>query len=798
MNLRDRIEKGFESWTRWILRRRWLVIGVALPLAVAMASGVSRIEVDLAFEEFLHPDDPARVAYDEYREVFGREDAVVVAIRPAEIFSLGFLEKLRAFHRDIEREVPHLDEITSLINARNTRGEGDELIVEDLLEHWPADAAALAALRKRVLANPLYVNNLISRDASFTTVMLELETYSSEEGQSDELSFDEEETPAEPEFMTGAEDFEVVEALYEIASRYEAPDFRLFVAGQPVVLNDVASAMMRDTPRFAALAIFTIAVLLFALFRRPVAVVLPLLVVALSVASTVGLMGWTGASIHVPTQILPTFLLAVGVGASVHLLTIFFQRLGQGASREDALAGALGHSGLPIVLTSLTTAGGLVSFSVVQLAPIAALGVFAPVGVMLALVYTLTLLPALLAVVPMRGARPAASDERSGPILRMLTFFGDTGTGRPWTVIGISAVLCIVAAAGAARLRFSHNPLEWLPPEAPVRVATLEIDRELGGAMALELVLDSGRIDGLYQPELLRRMEALGRSFEERPHAGVRAGQTISIVDIVKEIHQALNEDRPEFHRVPDDRLLIAQELLLFENSGSDDLGKMVDSQFQTGRFTLRAPWKDAIAYVPFFELAQKFARDTVGELAEISFTGALPFMTRTLENAIHGMARSYVLALLIITPLMVLLLGNLRIGLLSMVPNLAPILLALGLMGWLGLTLDLFGLLVGGIAIGLAVDDTIHFMHNFRRYHDHGRDVHAAVRETLHTAGHAMLVTTLVLTLGFLSFALSSMRNLTFFGLLVGFALSIAFLADVLLAPALVRVATRRRRGDR
>jgi predicted RND superfamily exporter protein len=798
MNLRDRIEKGFESWTRWILRRRWLVIGVALPLAVAMASGVSRIEVDLAFEEFLHPDDPARVAYDEYREVFGREDAVVVAIRSAEIFSLGFLEKLRAFHRDIEREVPQLDEITSLINARNTRGEGDELIVEDLLEEWPADGAALAALRERVLSNPLYVNNLISRDASFTTVMLELETYSSEDGQGDELSFDEEEAPAEPEFMTGAEDFAVVEALYEIASRYEAPDFRLFVAGQPVVLNDVASAMMRDTPRFAALAIFTIAVLLFALFRRPVAVVLPLLVVALSVASTVGLMGWTGASIHVPTQILPTFLLAVGVGASVHLLTIFFQRLGRGASREDALAGALGHSGLPIVLTSLTTAGGLVSFSVVQLAPIAALGVFAPVGVMLALVYTLTLLPALLAVVPMRGARPAASGERPGPILRMLTFFGDTGTGRPWTVIGISAVLCIAAAAGAARLRFSHNPLEWLPPEAPVRVATLEIDRELGGAMALELVLDSGRTDGLYQPELLRRMEALGRSFEERPHAGVRAGQTISIVDIVKEIHQALNEDRPEFHRVPDDRLLIAQELLLFENSGSDDLGKMVDSQFQTGRFTLRAPWKDAIAYVPFFELAQKFARDTVGELAEISFTGALPFMTRTLENAIHGMARSYVLALLIITPLMVLLLGNLRIGLLSMVPNLAPILLALGLMGWLGLTLDLFGLLVGGIAIGLAVDDTIHFMHNFRRYHDHGRDVHAAVRETLHTAGHAMLVTTLVLTLGFLSFALSSMRNLTFFGLLVGFALGVAFLADVLLAPALVRVATRRRGGDR
>jgi len=381
-----------------------------------------------------------------------------------------------------------------------------------------------------------------------------------------------------------------------------------------------------------------------------------------------------------------------------------------------------------------------------------------------------------------------------GLILRVLTSFGDAGTRRPWSVIGVAALLCVLAAAGASRLRFSHNPLNWLPPESPVRVATLEIDRELGGAMSLELVLDSGLTDGLHQPELLRRMDALGRSLEDQPHAGVRVGQTISIVDVLKEIHQALNEDRLEFYRIPDDRTLIAQELLLFENSGSDDLAKLVDSRFQTGRLTLRAPWRDALAYVPFFDLTQQLARDTVGELAEISFTGALPFMTRTLENVIHGMVRSYALALLIITPLMVLLLGNLRTGLLSMVPNLVPILLTLGLMGWLGLTLDLFGLLVGGIAIGLAVDDTIHFMHNFRRYHEHGRDVYEAVHETLQTAGQAMLVTTLVLTLGFLSFSLSSMRNLKIFGLLVGFALSTAFLADVLLAPALVRVATRRR----
>jgi predicted RND superfamily exporter protein len=755
-----------------------------------MASGISRIEVDLTFEAFLHRDDPARVAYDAYREEFGREDAIVVAIRPGEVFSLEFLEKLRALHEDIERQVPHLDDVTSMVNARSTRGEGDELIVEDLLEDWPSDAAALDALRERVLGNPLYVNNLISRDADFTTIMLELETYSSDTGPEDELAFDEADSVEEPRFATGAENFETVAALYEVVSRHEAPDFPIFVAGQAVVLSNVAAAMMRDTPRFAGLAILTIATFLFVLFRRPVAVVLPIAVVALSVVSTLGLMGWTGASVHVPTQILPSFLMAVGVGDSVHVLAIFFRLLRHGASREDALAGALGHSGLAIALTSFTTAGGLASFSVVRLAPIAALGIFAPVGVLLALAYTVTLLPALLAVAPMREGRRAEGPERPGLVDRVLTSFGDAGTARPWTVIGATAALCVVAALGATRLGFSHNPLTWLPPEAPVRVATMAIDRELGGAMSLELLVDSGRADGLHEPELLRGMEALGRSLEEQPHAGVRAGQTISIADIVKEIHQALNENRSEFYRIPDDRRLIAQELLLFENSGSDDVSEMVDSQFRTGRLALRAPWRDAIRYVPFFESARRLSRDAMGDLAGVSFTGALPFMTRTIENVIHGLTRSYGLALLIITPLMVLLLGNLRTGLLSMVPNLTPILLTLGVMGWIGVTIDLFVLLVGGIAIGLAVDDTIHFMHNFRRYHEQGMDVRAAVHETLHTAGRAMLVTTLVLTIGFLVFTLSSMQNLRNFGLLVGFAISTAFLADVLLAPALVRVA--------
>ena len=198
-----------------------------------------------------------------------------------------------------------------------------------------------------------------------------------------------------PPLLTGAETGAVVSGLREVLAEFEAPDFVIHTAGSPVMLQTIAGAMAHDMPRFVGLAIASIAIFLFLLFRRVIAVVIPLVVVALSVASTGGLMGWSGVPIHVPTQILPSFLLAVSVGDAVHLLAIFFEQIRVGQQREDALCYALGHSGLALVLTSLTTAAGLMSFSTSPIEPVAMLGIFAPTGVMVALFLSLTMLPAL-------------------------------------------------------------------------------------------------------------------------------------------------------------------------------------------------------------------------------------------------------------------------------------------------------------------------------------------------------------------------------------------------------------------
>jgi len=802
---RDRIEQGFEEWGRTVSAHPLPILVVCALFVAACIAGLPQLRVDVSFEAFLRTDDPVRVAYDEFRERFGRDERIIISAEPAAgdraggaVFDFAFLEKLRSLHDEIEARAPYVDEITSLVNARDTRGEDDALLVEDFLDPWPEDEAQLATLRERALANPLFRNNVISADSSSTTIMLELQLHSSIGIEELDLGgFDAEESDSEEPtpLLSSAETAELVATLNKIISDAEGPDFVLHMAGSPVMLNDVSASMLREMPRFAALAIVTIAAFLFFLFRRLAAVVAPLIVVILSVLSTFGLMGWTGTSIHVPTQILPSFLLAVGVGDSVHLLAIFYERVRRGDERTDALAHALGHSGLALVLTSVTTAAGLASFASAGLAPIAALGVFAPIGVMIALTLSLTLLPALVRLAPLRErATDASSTDEPNRLDRVLTGFGRFATRHPLPIILVSAALLVLSAASASLLELSHDPLSWLDDDKKIVRGTRHVDEVLGGSISFEILLNANEAGGVRSPDALSSMGELGENYETTRRDELIAAQTISLADVVKEINRALNEDRPEAYAIPSDPRLISQELLLFENTGTDDLEEMVDAEYRTARMSVRMPWRDAVRYADFLGIAEQDARSALDSYGQVSMTGVMAVLARSIKAVVTSLAQSYLIAFGVITPLMVLLLGNLRLGLLAMIPNLTPIVLTLGLMGIFGLPLDAFSLLIGGIALGLAVDDTIHFMHNYRRYRDAGQDLEEAVSSTLLSTGRAMLITTIVLSMGFLGFVLSSMQNLVNLGILVSFAISTAFFADVLLAPALLAVLDRRR----
>ncbi len=809
------IESMFESWTRFLIRFRFPALLLVMILTVILGAQARHLTIDTSNEGLLQPGDEILTTYNSFRDQFGRDDLLVMAIKSNNVFSIGYLSKLKELHEQLEAELPHVNDVTSIVNARDTRGQGDTLLVDDLLLHFPENNQELADLKKRVMANPVYLNQLVSADGTFSTILIESDTYSSAgmeggddifSGFDDELEFDSKdgtdglEEAVKPVFLTDQENAELVAKAEAIAAKFSEPDFEISMAGSPAVIHTVKQLMMKDMKKFLRLAVLTIGICLFVMFRRISGVILPLLVVALTLITTLGLMATLGVQFKVPTIILPSFLLAVGVGASVHVLSLTYQRLRVNDDKQDALVYAMGHSGLAIVMTSFTTAAGLASFATAEVAPIADLGLFSCIGVIISLLYTLILLPTLLAIFPIKQKRnlqegPKQHGSRSW-LDRFIDWAARITTSYPKRIVFVSFLVVLIFGAGISKLHFSHNQLSWLPEHLPVRVATEVIDNNMRGSVALEIVVDTGRENGLYDKDVLQALDTLAASLESFEQDSIFVGKVISVTTILKEIHKALHENRPEMYTIPDNGALIPQEFLLFENSGSDDLQDFVDSRFSKARVTIKVPWRDALTYVPFIAeiedlFGSTFADITVdGTPVTLSTTGIMSLFARILDATMRSAAQSYGLALVVITLMMILLIGNLRMGLIAMVPNISPILITMGIMGWFSIPLDMFTMLVASIAIGLAVDDTIHFIYNFKRYYEETGDVHLAVSHTLHTAGRAMLTTSIVLSIGFFLFMLASMHNVFYFGMLVGLAIVIALLADFILAPALMALA--------
>ena len=797
MNWRTKTESKIELFSDWLFENAKITIVVIFVLVAGIASQLPSLKIDTTTEGFLHKSDPMRVQYDEFRDQFGRDEKLMIAVKTQNIFDLDFLEKLDHFHHALEDELPNIKGVDSLINARNTYGIEGELIVEPLIDNLPQNNEDLISLKETVTNNSLYKNSLYSEDFRMTTVTIDTETYSNN-GDSqdatnlefdDSLEFDDDSIGGQRLYLTDAENDEIIAQTQQIMQRFNDDNFEIYLSGSAAIAGIFKQALMNDSVIFISLMMIVIMIVLFILFRRISGVILPLSCVSLTLIMTVSLMSIFSAPFTMATQIMPTFLLAVVTSASIHLLAVFYKDFAKTNDKKKSLRYAMGHSGLAIIMTSVTTAVGLWSFSFSGVAPVADLGVFASSGVMVGLVFTLVFLPALVSVTNFKVVKQKSSEDEHSLMDRALIGISVFATTRPKLIISVSTVLIICAAIIAAQLRFSHFPLQWLPEDNFARVATEAVDENLKGSLTLEVIIDTEKTNGLYNPELLRVIDDVSKNINSISTGNMFVGKVISYIDVIKETNRALNENRDEYYAIPDDSDLIAQEFLLFESSGNNDLASLVDANYSKARLTLKTPFIDSLEANAFIDNAQIYLDQKFGSLAKVTFTGIGTLMTVTFEEAIYSSAVSYILAFSLITILMVLLIGNLKIGLISMIPNLLPIVILSTIMVIFKMPLDMFTLLIGAIALGLAVDDTVHFMHNFRRYELQYNDVDKAVRLTLMGTGRAITLTSIVLALGFLVLTFSQMNNMFDFGVLTASAILVALLADFFLMPAIMKL---------
>lgn len=788
-----RIHRRFESWfaalTDLVFRHRYLAFLAMLIVTVALASQLDKLRIDTRDEGFFYEDDPALVAYNDFRDTFGQDDMFIIAMEPGQGLTLDFFTTLARLHAELEKEVPYVDEITSLVNGRIVRAEDDTLFVEELMEDFPQSEAELAGILALADRYPLYDRLLLSPDKNMAVILIKALAVK-EVAEEDLLTGFEE--PAGPEqgprrYLSNEESVEIAAAINRVVDGYRSDGLEFYLAGTPAVVAELQKSIEMDLMRIMPLSFLLIVTFLFILFRRLSGVLFPLLTVTLSLVSSLGIMGMFDIPITNVIQILPSFLLVMGIGDSVHILAIFYRNHRMMGDKHRAIVAAVSYAGLPVLMTSVTTACGLLSFVWADVASVAQLGIVAPVGVMLAFLYTIILLPALIAIFPVKAKPPLPGG--SLPLTdRIFAGIARFTTTRPLLICFLFGLICTAALWQATGVRFSHNALTWFPEDSPIRVATEKLDRTNGGTVMLEVLVDSGERDGLHDPDLLRRLEQAAEEIIPISVGRISAAKAWSIVDVLKEINRALNNGEEQAYRLPEGRELTAQELILFESSGSDDLEDFSDTTFRTGRLSILAPFADAILYKDYTDrvsasLAHLFPTE------EITLTGHIPLFVQLIKNVVTSMAKSYIFALLVITLLMVVMIGRVRVGLLSMVANVVPILLILGLMGFKNIPLDLSTILVGSIVLGLVVDDTIHFLHHFRRAFEETGSVEESVRITLFTTGRALVITSLVLCSGFFIYTAAYLQSSIRYGLLTGSAVLFALAADFFLVPALLRL---------
>lgn len=772
------------------------ILLAVLVLVVALASQLPGLTLDTNLEHFISADAPARQAYDRVKTIYGRNDVVVVGISAADVLAATTLAQLTALHRRIEQDVPWVKRVNSLINAPYQQGLADALLVDDLIPQ-PVSALSREQIAARLAQTPALEGLVVNAQRDFTTLVIEPFTYDFDPDAvaQDEAAFGDAfgddflsspaveaaDTPPD-EFLPIDKTNQLIDVLRQVLAE---SNLDAVIAGMPVVNQQLEQTMKTEMLTFIRLTVVLILLVLVLFFRRLSAVIAPLLAVGLAVVVTFALLAVSGQKLQLPLILVPSFLLAITIGDSVHLLTHFFNSYNAGHGRNAAIREAIKVTALPILLTSLTTAAGLATLASGDLIPIANLGIFSAIGVMLALLLTLLVLPALLAIWPLAAPKPVHHSKRQALLLRRMAQW----SWRYGAVFaGLWLALVAVAMIGVLQLRFSFNPLNWMPVNSSIRQATETVDARLSGTINMDVIIATGQDNGIKNPQLLQALDRALNDLQQDTPGGVRIGHINSIIDIVKATNQALNEGDAAFYRLPENAGLLAEELLLFENSGADELSRLVDANFSETKVTLIVPWQDILAYQHFIEVIEQRLGVAVEPWAQASVSGLLPLLSEALDAVIHTTAWSYALAALVITLMLMLLLRSVGLGLVAMLPNLAPIILVMGLMHRFGIPLDLFTMLVATIAIGITVDNTVHFAHHFRRALLQHGDVRQATDVAFQNAGKALLTTAIVLTSGFYVFLFSDVTSIFNFGFLSGTAFLLALLSNFTLAPVLLR----------
>ncbi len=780
----DPVSARVAEWVaRVAVRYRVPILAVTL-LAVAVCTWPAfHVPFDASAEIWFLENDPALKSYSRFHEVFGNDEFVVLATnadgdpdiaghararragRPhpgpeGTVFNNRILASLDRVTALLDTTA-YVGRVMSLANYETIRGEGDDIGLETAVPHLPMTAGELESARARVLADSLARGRVVSVDGKVAMVVAEIEH-----------------RPGEFQYKS-----DLVKRVNAFLAREERDHGITYAfTGSSVLDHDIYADTRHDLRWNVPLLYLFITLFLIITIRSLPGVVFPMGVILSAVIldrALIPALGWKENSL---ATIIPLVLTAVGVADSVHIVVQYFNLRGGGLDGPNAARETVRRLFKPCLLTSLTTAVGFLALLAAPLAPLQEMGALTAIGVSIAFLLSVFALPAALSF--LKGDYAAyAVRRRTGRAMAVVEGLPGFVRRRGVAILVVAGVVTAVAGVGIARLKVESNAIEFFRKSDPMRQITEYIQDKVGGVGNLEVVVKAKEPGGIRDPEVLRAMDALETHLRS---IGI-VTDAFSVVDYLKEINQAMHGGDPAWHTVPDSPDLVAQYLLLYgASSPREDLSNLVDLTQTTARVSARVNFASSTVY-------RRQVRDLQGWLAanfpgqaDVELTGLMMLYKNMGDYIITSQIRSFLVALVVITLTMALAFRSWRVGLLSMIPNVWPIAFTLGFMGWIGLRLDMVNAMVAAVAIGIAVDDTIHFIAKYIEAIDDDKSLFQAVAYAFHVSGRAIVFTSAILFAGFAVILRSNFLPSVWFALLAAITIVMALLADLFILPAI------------
>ena len=751
-----------ERLFNFVLKRPLITLLIGLALIISAAMGASNLVFKSDYRVFFGPENPQLQAFEAMQKVYSKSDNVAFVIAPEDkqIFTPEHLEAIRKITEE-SRQVPYSTRVDSVTNYQYSHAEEDDLIVEDLVyEPLTLDKEQLSHAREVATGDPLLEKRLISTDAHVAVVNVTLQF-----------------PGINPVEEVPAVASKVRQIREQVAQ--EHPDLNIMLSGVAMMNTSFVEASLEDNSTLVPLMFLVVILTIGLMLKTITGTFATVVIIMASIVTTMGIAGWTGFYLTGPSASAPTIILTLAVADCIHILTSMFYEMRHGVRKQQAILDSLRINLKPIFLTSATTAIGFLAMNFSDSPPFHDLGNMVAMGVMLAFIFSVTIFPAMLTLLPVRVKQKAEGE--SDMMLSLSAFVINNRR----TLLPAMSVVLIAISIFVPKNEMNDDFVKYFDESVEFRQATDFMQDNLSGMTTIEVSIDSGKSSGINDPAFLQVVEDFSNWMRSQPETD----HVNSITDIIKRLNRNMHADDPAWYKLPDNQELAAQYLLLYEMSlpYGLDLNNQLNVDKSSTRITVTLKNQTSNQQLETEKRMQAWFNENAPQYKAELASPTLMFAHIGQRNII-SMITGTAIALVLISLVLGFALRSVRFGFISLLPNVLPATVAFGI--W-GLTVGQIGLglsIVASMTLGIVVDDTVHFLSKYlHARRSKGADTYAAVKYAFSSVGRALWITTFVLVCGFMVLAQSTFKINAEMGLMTAITILIALIVDFLFLPPLL-----------